>query len=82
MGTDIKKLIEMIQKTPQELWQDDKTIEDVIKRFERESGKTFSPEVKKKYVQKFKRFASDPAAKRLLPLLLKTGKLDQFLKKL
>jgi len=81
MGTDIKKLIKMIQDTPQELWQDDQTIHNVIEKFERESGKTYSPEIKKKYVQKFKRIASDPAARRLLPILLKTGKLDQILKK-
>ena len=81
MGKDIKKLIEMILNTPQELWQDDQTIKNVIERFERESGKTYSPEIKKKYVQKFKRMASDPAARRLLPLLLKTGKWDQILKK-
>ena len=82
MSKDLNRIIEMIKDTPQELWDDDQTIQNVIDRFERESGKTYSAEQKNKYIQQFKRFASDPVARSLFPLLLKTGKLDQILKKL
>lgn len=82
MNKVLGKLAEMIINTPQELWHDDKTIDGIIKKLEQEMGKTYPDDVKKKYVKKFKRLAKDPAARSLLPLLLKSGKIDEFLKKI
>lgn len=82
MGMDVNKIIEIIKNTPQELWQDERTIRGIIEKLENESGKTYSEDQKNKYVQQFKRFAGDPTTRRLLPFLIKSGKLEKIIRNL
>ncbi|RKD24406.1 hypothetical protein BEP19_08425 [Ammoniphilus oxalaticus] len=79
---NLHKVIEMIDNIPQDRWQDEQTIKQFIDQLENALGQSYTAKQKREYAQHIKKFVSDPTRRKLLPFLLKSGKLESILKKI